>query len=290
MKVKSVKTIIGDYIFVFLCVIVAVICLTPMISLLAKSLSSTKYLVAGEVFFLPKGLNFKAYAYVLKEEKYIRSFIWTVLLTVICTLVSLTITSFCAYPLIYDNLKGKKVINVLITFTMFFNAGMIPNYMLMKSLHFINNPLVLIVPSCLSIYNMIIMRSFFYGIPDSLRESAEMDGASFFKIFTNIYLPLSKPVYATLALFYAVGRWNGYTDALMYVNDEKLYPLQRYLYDILNSAKQVEASRLESQSVVGMAESMKDAVVMFSTIPILLVYPWLQRYFIAGATLGAVKE
>ncbi len=290
MKIKSLKTKIGDYLFVFLCIIVAAICLLPMVSLLAKSLSSTKYLVAGEVFFFPKGLNFNSYAYVLKEAKYIRSFFWTVLLTIICTIVSLTITSFCAYPLIYDNLKGKKIINILITFTMFFNAGMIPNYMLMRSLHFINSPLALIIPSCLSIYNMIIMRSFFYGIPDSLRESAEIDGASFFKIFTNIYLPLSKPVYATLALFYAVGRWNGYTDALMYINDEKLYPLQRYLYDILNSAKQVEASRLESQSVAGMAESMKDAVVMFSTIPILLVYPWLQRYFIAGATLGAVKE
>ena len=107
MKIKSLKTKIGDYLFVFLCIIVAAICLLPMVSLLAKSLSSTKYLVAGEVFFFPKGLNFNSYAYVLKEAKYIRSFFWTVLLTIICTIVSLTITSFCAYPLIYDNLKGK---------------------------------------------------------------------------------------------------------------------------------------------------------------------------------------
>lgn len=173
---------------------------------------------------------------------------------------------------------------------MFFNAGTIPNYLLMKQLGLLNQPLVLIVPSCLSVYNMIIMRSFFYGIPDSLRESAEIDGASFIKILTSIYVPLSKPVFATLALFYAVGRWNGYSDALMFMNNKDYYPLQLLLYNILNNINQVEVATQEGFSTPGLSESLKAAIVMFSTVPILLIYPWLQKYFIHGVTVGAVKE
>ena len=290
MRVKSFKTVLGDWLFVIFCVIVGLMCVLPMINLAAKSLSASEFLVRHEVYLLPKGFNINAYSTVLGDAKYIKSFFWTVFLTVVCTFVSLTMTSLCAYPLIYDKLKGKNVINILITITMFFNAGLIPNYLLMQSLGLLNSPLVLIVPSCLSIYNMIIMRSFFYGIPDSLRESAEIDGASHFKIFLSFYLPLSKPVLATLALFYAVGRWNGYTDALMYITDREMYPLQLLLYNILNNINSVEVQTQEGFSTPGLTESLKDAVVMFSTIPILLVYPWLQKYFIAGTTLGAVKE
>ena len=290
MRVKSFKTVLGDWLFVIFCVIVGLMCILPMINLAAKSLSASEYLVRHEVYLLPKGINVNAYSTVLGDAKYIKSFFWTVFLTVVCTFVSLTMTSLCAYPLIYDKLKGKNVINILITITMFFNAGLIPNYLLMQSLGLLNTPLVLIIPSCLSIYTMIIMRSFFYGIPDSLRESAEIDGASHFKIFLSVYLPLSKPVFATLALFYAVGRWNGYTDALMYITDREMYPLQLLLYNILNNINSVEVQTQEGFSTPGLTESLKDAVVMFSTIPILLVYPWLQKYFIAGTTLGAVKE
>ncbi len=290
MRVKSLKTRLGDWAFVLFCIVVSFVCLAPMVNLAAKSLSSSEFLIRHEIYFLPKGLKFDAYQYVFSDAKYVRSFFWTVFLTVVCTIVSLTMTSLCAYPLIYDKLKGRNIINILITITMFFNAGLIPNYLLMKSLNLLNNPLVLIIPSCLSIYNMIIMRSFFYGIPDSLRESAEIDGASFFKIFTSIYFPLSKPVFATLALFYAVGRWNGYTDALMYITDKKYYPLQLFMYNILNAINSIEVSTQEGFTTPGLSESIKNAIVMFSTIPILLIYPWLQRYFIAGATLGAVKE
>ena len=199
-------------------------------------------------------------------------------------------TTLCAYPLIFDKLKGRGFINIFITITMFFNAGAIPNYLLMQKLGLLSNPFVLIIPGCLSVYNMIIMRSFFYGIPDSLRESAEIDGATFFQILVKIYVPLSKPVMATLALFYAVGRWNGYSDALMYMREEKYYTLQLLLYNIINNINQVEVATQEGFSAPGLSESLKAAVVMFSTVPILLVYPWLQRYFIHGVTLGAVKE
>ena len=290
MKVKSTSHKLGDYVFVLICVIVSIICIVPMLNLLAKSLSATQYLIKNEVYLLPKGFNLDAYATVLKDIKYIRAFGWTVLLTAVCTVVSLVMTALCAYPLIFEKLIGRNVINIFITITMFFNAGTIPNYLLMKYLHLLDSPLVLILPGCLSVYNMIIMRSFFYGIPDSLRESAEIDGASFFQILWKIYVPLSKPVFATLALFYAVGRWNGYSDALMYVKEPKLYPLQLLLYNILNNINQVEVATQEGFSTPGLAESLKDAIVMFSTIPILLIYPWLQKYFIHGVTLGAVKE
>lgn len=290
MKIKSTKARIGDWVFVLICVIISLICVLPMINLAAKSLSGTEYLVRNDVYLWPKGLNFEAYTTVLADMKYIKSFFWTVFLTVVCTILSLFMTAICAYPLIFEKLKGRGIINVLITITMFFNAGTIPNYLLMKELNLIDNPLVLIVPGCLSIYNMIIMRSFFYGIPDSLRESAEIDGASFFSILWRIYVPLSKPVFASLALFYAVGRWNGYTDALMYITNKDFYPLQLLLYNILNSINSVEVAAQEGFTSPGLSEALKAAIVMFSTIPILCVYPWLQRYFIAGVTMGAVKE
>ena len=288
IKSKSAK--VGDWVFILVCVLVSLICIVPMLNLLARSLSSTEALIKHEVYLWPKGWNLDAYATVLGDMKYIRAFFWTVFLTVVCTFVSLMMTSLCAYPLIFENLKGRYVINIFITITMFFNAGTIPNYLLMKSLNLLNNPLVLIIPSCMSVYNMIIMRSFFYGIPDSLRESAEIDGASFFRILISIYLPLSKPVFATLALFYAVGRWNGYSDALMYVNKDIFYPLQLFLYNILNNINSVEVATQEGFSSPGLTESLKAAIVMFSTIPILCIYPWLQKYFIHGVTMGAVKE
>lgn len=288
IKSKSAK--FGDWIFVLICILVSIICLLPMLNLLARSLSSSEFLIKREVYLWPKGWSVSAYSMVLGDIKYIKAFFWTVFLTIVCTVFSLTMTTLCAYPLIFENLKGRSVFNIIITITMFFNAGTIPNYLLMKQLGLLNQPLVLIVPSCLSVYNMIIMRSFFYGIPDSLRESAEIDGASFVKILTSIYVPLSKPVFATLALFYAVGRWNGYSDALMFMNNKDYYPLQLLLYNILNNINQVEVATQEGFSTPGLSESLKAAIVMFSTVPILLIYPWLQKYFIHGVTVGAVKE
>lgn len=288
--IKSKSTKAGDLIFVVICVLICVVCLVPMINLLSRSVSGTDYLIKREVYLWPKGLNFDAYGMVLTDVKYIKAFVWTVVLTIGCTLLSLTMTTLCAYPLIFENLRGRKLINVFITITMFFNAGTIPNYLLMKNLGLLNNPAVLIIPSCLSVYNMIIMRSFFYGIPESLREAAEIDGASYIRILVSIYVPLSKPVLATLALFYAVGRWNGYSDALMYMNNKDFYPLQLLLYNILNNINQVEVATQEGFSTPGLSESLKAAIVMFSTIPILCIYPFLQKYFIHGVTMGAVKE
>jgi putative aldouronate transport system permease protein len=262
-----------------------------MLNILAQSLSSPLAIVNREVFFWPVNGNLDSYRYVFRDPSFSRSLVWTAILTVICTLVSLGITILCSYPLTYNGLKGRKLINTLIIFTMYFSAGTIPNYILMKDLGLINNPLVLILPGCLSVFNMIILRSFFYSVPDSLRESAELDGANPLTVLIRIYLPLSAPVLATLALFYAVGRWNGFSDALLYLTKPDFHPIQLKLYNVINNLSSIEIATQEgiAGGVPQATDGMKAASVMIATIPILVVYPWLQRYFIAGVTIGAVK-
>ena len=288
--IKSKTTKLGDWIIAAICVVVILICLIPLLSVIARSLSSPDALIRNKVLLIPVGFNLEAYKTVLVDAKYIWSITWTAILAVVFTIVSMLMTVLCAYPLIYDNLKGKAFFNTVIILTMYFNAGAIPSYLLIKDLNLLNTPLVLIIPGCLSVFNMIIMRSFFYGIPDSLRESAQIDGAGFLQVLVKIYLPLSTPVIATLSLFYAVGRWNGFSDALMYMNNRKFYPIQLLLYNILNNMMQVEVATQEGFSAPGLSETLKAATVIFATVPILLVYPWLQKYFISGVTLGAIKE
>jgi putative aldouronate transport system permease protein len=275
-----------------------------MLNLVAQSLSSAQSIINRKVTFWPVfhneetnsfhfGATLDSYIYVFLDASFSRSMIWTTILTAICMVWSLLITILCAYPLTYSWLKGKGIINTVIIFTMYFGAGTIPNFILMKQLNLLNNPLVLIIPNCLSVFNVIILRSFFYGIPDSLRESAEIDGANPLTVLVRIYLPLSMPVLATLALFYAVGRWNGFTDALLYLSAAPQYvPIQLKLWQLMNNMTSIEIATVEM--VAGAAprasDSMKAACVMVATIPILIVYPWLQRYFIEGVTIGGVKE
>jgi len=288
--VKTKKSKIGDMIVAFLCFIVILLCLLPMINVLSRSVSSSDALVRNEVLLWPKGFNIDAYKMILGDPKYTWSLVWTAIITVIGTCLSMFMTTICAYPLIYDNLKGKRFINALILFTMYFNAGTIPLYLLLKDLSLLNRPAVLVIPYCLSVFNMIIMRSFFFGIPDSLRESAEIDGAGPIRILVSIYLPLSTPVIATLSLFYAVGRWNGFSDALMFMSNKREYwPIQLLLYNILNNMTSIEVATQEGVTKPAMSENVKAATVMFATVPILLVYPWLQKYFITGVHLGSIK-
>ena len=288
--IKSKATKFGDLIIVLICLILIFVCLLPMLNVLARSLSDTSYLIRNEVLLWPKGLNVEAYKTVLGNSRYVHSLWFTALLTIGCTILSLFMTVICAYPLTYDKLKGRKFLNGFILFTMYFSAGMIPHYVMLNNLGMLETVWVLVIPSCLSVYNMIIMRSSFYSVPESLREAAEIDGAGPIRTLVQIYLPLSKPVLATLALFYAVGRWNGFSDALLYIKTNRdLYPIQLYLYNILQNASSGESAAQEGFAMPGLSETLKMASVMFATVPILLVYPWLQRYFIAGMTIGAVK-
>ncbi|MBP7177166.1 MAG: carbohydrate ABC transporter permease [Thermoclostridium sp.] len=287
-KLKRVSA--GDIIVIIICILLILVCLLPMMNVLARSLSSPEYIIRNQVTLFPKGLNFEAYENVLSDQKTTRSLLFTALITVVGTVLSMVMTLICAYPLTYDHLKGRKFFNALIIITMYFSAGTIPMYLLLKDLTLLNKPAVLVIPYCLSVFNMIIMRSFLYGIPESLRESAEIDGAGPIRTLVSIYLPLSTSVIATLSLFYAVGRWNGYSDALMFMTNKREYwPIQLLLYNILNNSNAVEVATQEGFTMPGLSETIKSATVMFATVPILLVYPWLQRYFITGVTIGAVK-
>lgn len=291
--IKSRKTRAGDMMIALICFILMMICLLPMLHVLAASLSTPDALIRNEVFLWPKGWNTEAYRTVLTTEKYVKSLGWTVILTAICTVLSITLTVCTAYPLIYSNLRGGKFISFIILFTMYFSAGTIPSYLLLNNLRMLDTPFALIIPNCISVFNVIIMRSFFYGVPDSLREAAEIDGAGPIRVLFKVYLPLSLPVLATLSLFYAVGRWNGFSDALMYLKSSEsrdFWPIQLLLYNIIRAATQTsEQATQEGFFDAGVSKTIQMATVMFATVPILLVYPWLQRYFVTGVTIGAVK-
>ncbi len=287
--IVSRRTRVGDWLVVLLCVLIILVCVLPILHIAARSLSSSESLIRSEVGLWPKGLNLRAYGYILGDGKFTWALIWTAILTIIGTTLSLVMTTMCAYPLTFDKLKGRRVIMTLIIFTMFFNAGIIPTYLLLKDLTFLNKPVVLIVPYCLSVFYMIIMKTFLGNIPDSLRESAEIDGAGPIRVLFGIYLPLSTPVIATLALFYAVGRWNGFSDALMFMNVREWYPIQLLLYNLITAITNIDVITAEGTIAPGLTDSLKTAAIMFATVPILMVYPWLQKYFITGATLGAEK-
>ena len=290
--VESSSRRYGDLAVAYFYLGIIIICLFPILNILARSLSDPMAIVNRQVALTPVDPTLDSYRYVFMDPSFSRSMLWTAVLTVICTLVSLGITILCAFPLVYENLKGKGILNTLIIFTMYFNAGIIPNYILMRDLKLLDNPLVLILPGALSVFNMIILRSFFYSVPDSLRESAELDGANPFIVLVKIYLPLSGAVLATLALFYAVGRWNGFSDALMFLTSAtKYHPIQLKLYNIINNLSSIEIASQEgiAGGIPAATDGIKAAAVIIATAPILVVYPWLQRYFIHGVTIGSVK-
>lgn len=287
--IKSKRTKGVDLLIACIFFLLILICLFPLLNIAAVSLSSPQAIINQKVWLFPVQVTLDAYHYVLNDQAFTYSLLFTVVLTVICTVLSLSLTVICAYPLTQSNLKGRKFFTVLIILTMYFSPGIIPHYLLMRDLGLLDNVLVLMIPNAISVFNVIILKSFFTNIPDSLKESANLDGAGHFTILTKIYMPLSKSVLATLALFYAVGRWNGFADALMYITRSDLEPIQLKLYKIINSLAAIDTNEgIAVAAIVG--ENMKAATVMFATIPILLIYPWLQRYFITGVTLGAVKE
>jgi putative aldouronate transport system permease protein len=213
----------------------------------------------------------------------------TVILTFVSTVFSMIMTTLCAYPLSQPNMIGQKIFVTIIIITMYFDPGIIPNYMNLRNLGLLDSFWVMVLPGAISVFNMIILKSFFQTIPDSLRESAEIDGASHWTILLRIYLPLSKSALATLTLFYAVGRWNGFQDVRFFIQSPSLYTIQFRIFQIINNLASPEMA-LEGAAIRVPTEGIKAASIMFATLPILLVYPWLQKYFVAGVTLGATKE
>ncbi|MFB8377998.1 MULTISPECIES: carbohydrate ABC transporter permease [Paenibacillus] len=267
-----------------------IFCLAPFLHTIAISFSSNRAITSGEVTIFPKEFNWDAYIQVFSDQSMIYSLGYTTVLTIATTVLCMMFTLAAAYPLTKKKLKGRKLFMYVIIITMFFSGGIIPEYLLIRDLHLLNSVWALILPGLVSPFNLIILISFFRGIPESLEESAEIDGSSHIHTLFKIILPLSMPVLATLALFYAVGRWNGFQDSLMYINDPKLYPLQLKLFQMVQNNMVSELTQMEGANRTPLTpESLKAATVIFATVPILLVYPWLQKYFVSGAMLGAVK-
>ncbi|WP_141499816.1 carbohydrate ABC transporter permease [Paenibacillus luteus] len=271
-------------------IITMLLCLAPFIHIIAISLSANRPIMSGEVSFYPIELTFEAYSKVFSDMSMIRSLGFTVLLTVLTTVLSMVMTIAVAYPLSKKELKGRKIFMLIIVITMFFTGGMIPEYILIRDFHLLDKMWALVLPGLISPFYMIILISFFNNIPKSLEEAADIDGSSHIGTLFRIILPLSLPVMATLSLFYAVGRWNGFQDALMYITNPELYPLQLKLYQMIQQNQVHDLMQMEGMTAATvLPESLKAASVVFSTLPILIVYPWLQRYFISGVMVGAVK-
>ena len=279
----------SDFAIAFVILLLSLTCIIPFIHIAAKSISSNTAVLSKKVYLLPKGLNFEAYKSVFRDGQLTHSMVYTIWMTLLFTVIGMIVTTLAAYPLARKELKGRAFFAFILMFTMYFSAGLIPEYLLYKDLRLLNTMWVLVLPLSFSPYNMLIMRSFIRStIPDSLYEAAELDGASHFQILFLIVLPLSKPIIATLSLFYAVGRWNAYADAKYYITTKALQPLQYLLSNMVLNSNDA-ASLSEAAAVESTPEVLQAAVVMFATIPIMLVYPFVQKYFVKGTMIGAVK-
>ena len=280
--------------FVMMAVIVLLCatCVLPFIHVAVKSISGNAAVMAKSVYFWPKGITLDAYKRVFGDASMTYSMGFSAVVTLVFTALGMLVCTCAAYPLSKKRLKGKHGITFLLMVPMYFGAGIIPSYLLYQDLKVLNTVWVLILPLIYSPYNMLIMKNYFQStIPDSLEESAFLDGASNLQILWKIVLPLSKPILATLSLFYAVGRWNAYSDNMYYTRDNNLKLIQYKLYQMVASATESQTSSLAdiggvSQSV---PEVLQAASIMFVTIPIIIIYPFLQKYFVKGAMIGAVK-
>ena len=279
-------------ILVAIVILISMSCLLPFINVAATSLSSKSAILGGKVSFWPVEMETTAYKAIFADPAMMRSMGFTVMITVGYTALAMLLTILMAYPLSKSRLRGKKFFNFLALFTMYFSGGTIPIYLNIKELGLMDTPWALILPAALSTYNMIILKSFFTALPKELEEAAIIDGANDFQVLLRVYLPLSMASLATLTLFYAVGKWNSFQDALYYINTKAYQPLQLKLYHIIKGSQAVDVAAMEGGSsavATSVSESIEPASIIFATLPILVVYPFVQRYFVSGVTIGAVK-
>lgn len=285
---------IFDYFNILIMLFVIVVMLLPMIHILNVSLSEGTESIKSGFFFFPRGeINLNGYMTVFKDPLLMGSFLNSVIYVIGTIVFTLFFTSLTAYPLSVPGFVLKKTVTVFLTITMFISGGMIPTYLLVRSLGLINNPLVMMLPFCVGAYNVILFRTFFSGIPSSLREAAIIDGASEFKIFICMYIPLSKAIFATIGLFTLVGKWNDWFTALLYLNNESKYPIQMILRKILFNTQSMQQrdtqtiNLLSSMKVTN--QNIKMAAIVITIIPVICVYPFLQKYFVKGVFVGTIK-
>ncbi len=290
-KKKSNWTI-GQTVLVGVIFIFVLTCVMPFMNVIAISLSSKSAILRGDVSFWPVEFETKAYEILFADKSMVNCLFYTVKLTVIYTAMAMVLTILMAYPLTKQRLKGRKFFSFLALFTMYFSGGTIPVYLNVKEFGMLDTMWSLIIPGLVSTYNMIIMKSFFASLPQELEEAATIDGANDFQILIQVFLPLSLASIATLTLFYAVGKWNSFADAKYYIQTKSLQPLQLRLYNIIKGSTAVDVTAIEgnaNSNAQNVSESIEAATIIFATLPILVVYPFVQRYFVSGVTIGAVK-
>ncbi|MBR9940768.1 carbohydrate ABC transporter permease [Lachnospiraceae bacterium Marseille-Q4251] len=301
MKTKPVKrcredVIFDTVIFIILTLILFVVAY-PLYWVIISSFSDPTAVSAGKVLLRPIGFTLKGYAEVFKNSQVMRGFFNSIVITFVGVCVNLAVTLPTAYALSRDNFSGKKPITIFYMITMFFGGGMIPTYLVVKNMQLLNTIWALVLPGCLSVYNMIVARTFFKSnISEELYEAGEIDGCTQSRFFFQIALPLSKAIIAIMVLYYGVGHWNSYFSALLYISDQDKYPLQLVLRNILitnqtalSQTATTAAARAALQEQQQLIDVMKYSLIIISSVPVLIMYPLVQKHFVKGVMIGSVK-
>ena len=285
----------SNRIFYIVNTVLLMICLLlvamPILNVVASSLSSPSAVIRGQVSFWPKGWNIDAYKEIFSNRSLLTGYKNSIIYTIVGTCVNIVLTIMAAYPLSVKDFIGRKVISALFIFVMIFTAPLIPTYLNVKNLGLLDSMWALILPGAISVYNMIIARTYFQNsIPGEMLESARLDGCDDIRVLVNMVLPLSKSILAVLVLYYAIAHWNSYFDGLLYINDSAKQPLQTYIY---NLNIRLDYTTMSYEEIIALAETtdktMNAAKIIVAMVPILVVYPFIQKYFTSGMLLGAVK-
>ncbi len=280
--------------FIFLTLVLMIV-LYPLIYIISASVSDPMMVGRGEMLLFPKGLTFEGYKRVFQDQDIWRSYLNSFIYTIIGTAINLVMTLLCAYPLSRKDLRGRNIFTAIITFTMFFGGGLIPTYLLIKNLKMINTIWAIVIPGAISVYNMIITRTYFQSLPIEMQEAAVIDGCNNTKIFLKIVLPLSAPIVGVMAMYYGVGHWNSFFNALIYLSERKFYPLQLILREILVQQEMSTAIMSTGGNVetiieqARIAEIIKYAVMIVASLPVIIAYPFLQKFFVKGVMIGSIK-
>ncbi|MGC4759425.1 carbohydrate ABC transporter permease [Micromonospora trifolii] len=267
---------------------VVVVTLYPFLNIVARSLSEEAYIIAGEVTVVPRGFDLTAYKLLMSDAMFWTNYRNTVVYTVVATLISIVLTTCYAYVLSKPQLKGRPFLIGVALFTMFFSGGLIPNYVLVTSLGMKNTIWAVVIPNAISVFNLLVMKAFFESLPSELEEAAAVDGLNTYGILLRIVLPLSKAIIATMVLFYAVSFWNSWFAAFLYMDRQDLLPVTVYLRNLIAGATSAESAAADADKVQA-AATLQAVTIVLTTLPILAVYPFVQRYFVRGVMLGAVK-
>ena len=282
-----------DIVKVVFLAFVVVVTVYPFWNIFIISINDATDAIRGGLYFLPRKLSLSSYAEILGRSTFLASIKVSVGRTLIGTPIAVLVTAMLAYPLSRKDLVGRKFWNLLFVFTMYFGGGLVPYYMVLKGIHMLNTFWVFIFPMMMSVYNMILIRSYIESMPDSLFEAAKIDGANDLVVFVKMVIPLSKPILMTVALFVAINQWNSWFDAYLYTSDQALKPMQSILVEILNQYQTgASTSQAMSNAKAGVTvtpDSIRMAATMVATLPIIMVYPLVQKYFVKGIMLGAVK-